>query len=233
MAYYVLVLVIILEFIAASAGLKYIQKYRVSKITKRLVLILFFVAITELFSTYVPIAKASDFEYFGFVKGTPFEKNFWVHNIQLIITFGFFANYFRSSLKPGLLASIIKLVIIVFMIGALVNLLLSGVYFNGISKFTYIIGSILLLIAILVYYFELLRSDNILRFSQSLTFYISVGLLIYYLTMTPLFIYGSYYYTGESSDTFNKFYIYTLAIANVVMYGTFTLGFILCKPNQN
>ena len=119
------------------------------------------------------------------------------------------------------------------MIGALVNLLLSGVYFNGISKFTYIIGSILLLIAILVYYFELLQSDNILRFSQSLTFYISVGLLIYYLTMTPLFIYGSYYYTGESSDTFNKFYIYTLAIANVVMYGTFTLGFILCKPNQN
>jgi uncharacterized membrane protein len=125
-----------------------------------------------------------------------------------------------------------KIAVIAFIVAAITNFFISDVFFNLISKFTMIAGSILILISILLYYFELLRGDSLLQFNKSITFYISVGLLVYYLSMTPLFIYGSYYYTDTGSQSFKKFYLNTLSVANVIMYVTFILGFLLCKPTQ-
>lgn len=230
MLYAVIILIISLEFAAAFAGLYHIRKYKSGTYTKYLVYVLFFVAITELICTYSTIAEKSGFKYFGFIEGTPFQRNYWIHNIQLIITFSFFINYFRIRLKRGVIAKLIYYLIWTYIVSAIINLLFSDIYFHSISKYTYIVGSIFLMVSILIYYFELLKSDNILRFNKSLTFYISVGLLIYYLSITPLFIYSNYY-NSESSDAFNNFYLYTLATANFIMYGTFTLGFLLCKPN--
>ncbi|MEP2935303.1 MAG: hypothetical protein ABJM06_06270 [Gilvibacter sp.] len=227
----ILITVISLEFIAAFAGLYHIRKYKTGTYTKQVVYVLFFVAISELICTYATIAEYSDFKYFGFVKGTVFERNYWIHNIQLIITFSFFINYFRTRLRRGFVSQIIFYLVRIFIITAVLNLIFTDIYFLGISKYTYITGSIFLLISILVYYFELLKSDSLLHFNKSLTFYISVGLLIYYLCITPLFIYGNYY-NSDSGDAFIKFYLYTLACANLVMYGTITAAFLLCKPNN-
>lgn len=231
MTYALIILVISLEFTAAFAGLYHLKKYKTGTYTKYLVYVLFFVAITELLCTYSTIAKASEFKYFGFVEGTPFQRNYWIHNVQLIVTFSYFINYFRSRLRRGFLSRFMSVLIWTFAITAIINLFVTDVYFTSISKYTYITGSIFLMVSILVYYFELLQSDNLLNFNKSLTFYVSVGLLIYYLSITPLFIYNNYY-NSESSKAFNNFYLYTLAVANVIMYGTFTLGFLLCKPNQ-
>ncbi|WP_435579151.1 hypothetical protein [Gilvibacter sp.] len=230
---FVVVLVICLELIAAFAGLYHIKRHQVGTYTKYVVYVLFFVAITEIVAYILPGLIDREVAILGALKGTRFESNLWIHNLQLIVTFGFFAAFFRSRLKRGFLASIIKWGVIVYVVSAIANLIFTDIMFTGISNYTYIVGSIFLLICILIYYFELLKSDNILRFSTSLTFYISVGLLIYYLCITPLFIYGRYYYQIESGEAFKQFYLYTLAVANVIMYGTFTLGFILCKPQTN
>lgn len=233
MEYGIIFLIMCLELIAALAGLYHIKKHKVGTYTKYLVYVLFFVFFTEVISIVFPLAVSGDIELFSSLQGTPFENNFWIHNIQLVVTFAFFSAYFRSRLKRGFLAKIIQLLISVFVVGAMLNFIFTDVYFTTISKFTYIAGSILILISILFYYFELLQSDNILRFSTSLTFYISVGSLLYYLCLTPLFIYSRYYYQVDSSKIFDNFYIIALAIANIIMYGIFTLGFLLCKPNQN
>ncbi|MDC7998110.1 hypothetical protein [Gilvibacter sediminis] len=230
---FVVVLVICLELIAAFAGLYHIKRHQVGTYTKYVVYVLFFVAFTEIIAYTIPILVDREVGFFAALKATPFADNLWIHNPQLIVTFGFFAAFFRSRLKRGFLATLIKWGVVAYVISAIANLIFTDIMFVGISNYTYIVGSIFLLICILIYYFELLKSDNILRFSTSLTFYISVGLLIYYLCITPLFIYGRYYYQFESGDAFNQFYLYTLAVANVIMYGTFTLGFILCKPQTN
>lgn len=77
----------------------------------------------------------------------------------------------------------------------------------------------------MAYYYEMLKSDKILNFYKNLAFYVSVGVLIRYLVVTPIFIYSKYY-TNASPD-FVEMYGLIIIVSNVFMYGMFITGFII------
>jgi hypothetical protein len=57
----------------------------------------------------------------------------------------------------------------------------------------FIIGKLFVVFSIILYFFELLNSDAILNIKKILIFWISVGLFIFYLPLSPFDIVEKYY----------------------------------------
>lgn len=96
-------------------------------------------------------------------------------------------------------------------------------------SFSYTVGNLFLLILILRYFITLVASDAILKFKEDPLFWISTGLLLYYLGTFPYYglrnIFGLYH-----QDLYIT-YSYIMYVLNCLMYLMFTLSFIWGKPS--
>ncbi len=222
-----------LEFLAIISGLYFLKKNpNASSPIKNLVYFLWFSLFWDIVGSYAPIAYFSKNEYFGFVENTPFNNNYWWFNIYMIVSFSFFIYFFNSFISNTVVNKRLRLLIIVFVIVTVINLLLSDIFFNGYSIFTSVVGSVIVMVSIFLYYFDLLKRDDIISLKRQLPIYISIGVLIYNLTITPSDIYSQYFNTHN--DIYIKFSGLIVLLANIIMYGTFITGFIVCaKSNPN
>ncbi len=96
-------------------------------------------------------------------------------------------------------------------------------------SFSYTIGNLLLLILILRFFNQLVTSNAIITFRSNMQFWVSLGLLIFYLGSFPF--YGllntmGYYYPHLT----NAYYRIVFGL-NCLMYLMFTISFIWGKPN--
>ncbi len=222
----------ILEISSGLAGLYYLKKYpNTHKSNTYLVYFLWFTVFVEVIGVYAPLAYFTEYEYFSFVKGTIFEDNYWWYNIYLLLSFNFFLYYFSSFLKRNSMRKIFNILIVSFLFSGLINLSLSDIFFNGYSIYTQVIGTLLILFSIILFYFDLLKSDQIISLKKILPVYISIGVLVYILIGTPLGIYSEYF-TSEN-DLYVKLKGFMLVAINIFMYTFFIIGFLVCaKKNK-
>lgn len=229
--YYLKVLPIyILEVIAIIAGFYFLFRRKANKWNKGLVYFLIFTVFTELIASYAIIGYFTDYNYFSFVKGSLFEKNTWIFNCFIILEFLFFILFFRYYIKSHNWKKIIKIAVIVFIITSILNLFLTDIFFKGYSQVTIIFGTLLLLITIFRFYFEILNSDDILNIKKYFPLYISIGILIFYLCFSPLSIYSNYY--NKDNKLFMKVFSNGLLFANLFKYLIFSLGFLVCAKKK-
>ena len=223
----------LLELTAFAAGIYFLKnRANTSLANKVLIYFLGFTLLVELLAKYAAIAYFSEYEYFGFVKDTLFERTNWIYNIYIIIMYSFFIYYFGSLLISVKTKSIFKKLSFLFIVVSILNLIFSGVFFKSSSVFISIIGSLLLLIVIIYFYFDLLKTDKIINLKKYLPIYISIGILIFILCETPLSIFSQYFKTINKSFIVLKTNI--LLLVNIIMYGTFITGFIItAKSNSN
>ena len=107
------------------------------------------------------------------------------------------------------------------------------VYFSTLDfwfySISYTIGNLLLLVLILRYFIQLVTSNAILNFKQDMLFWVSTGLLLFYL--------GTFPYYGLRNTLVYKYrelyttYSYIMYVLNSLMYLMFTFSFIWGKPN--
>lgn len=222
----------LIELIAALAGTYYLKKNaKNNKSEKYLILFLWFTLLIEIIGAYAPVAYFSDYQYFSFVENTIFENNRWIYNIYSVISVLFFMLYFRYHLKNRLRKKILKILCYFFLISSIAELLFTNAFFYEYSKFTLVAGTLLLFISVIFFYLELLKSDKILKIKNFLPFYISVGTLIFYLCITPIFIFSEYFKAGN--DLFIKLQISLLLYANIFMYSVYIIGFIVCQKKKS
>jgi len=170
--------------------------------------------------------------HFPFLKATPFEKNYWLFNIQLIVSMVFYSSFFILQVESFKLRKAFFFVIILFFFSAFFFLFLNNNFFKGFSPFTLIVGSGMVLLSILFYYYDLLKSQSILYIQKSLPFYISVGAFVFHLCTTPLFIY-SIYFREHINPGFTKLYISVIYFCNIVLYISYIVGFSVCRPKKS
>lgn len=218
------------ELFAALAGTYYLRKTGDTSFIRYFVWFLWFSFFVELLGTYAGVAYFSDYRLFSFVKGTPFAGNYWLYNISSIIAFSVYITLFTSLLQNITRRKSLKITLLVYILAAIINLLLTDVYFQAHSVFTFFAGTIIVIIAIGMYYFELLKSDELLSISSSVPFYISIGALVYHLGFVPLVIYSRYF--KQSSPDFVEIYIFILYGINYFIYSLYTLGFLLCSRKK-
>jgi|TARA_B110000259_G_C14007313_1_gene398361 hypothetical protein len=220
-----------LELLAILTGFYFLFKRKTNKWNKGLVYFLMFIVFIELIASYAVIGFFSDYHCFSFVENTLFENNTWVYNCFMLLEFIFFILYFRYYIKSCYWKNNIKIAVIIFIVTAILNLLLTNIFFRSYSQTTIIFGTLLLLITVFRFYFELLNSDDVLNIKRYLPLYISIGILIFYLCFSPLSIYSNYY--KIANKLFMKVFSNGLLFANLFKYLIFSLGFLVCSKNMN
>ncbi|WP_148781667.1 hypothetical protein [Aquimarina intermedia] len=66
-------------------------------------------------------------------------------------------------------------------------------YFTEIQILPHVIASSCLIVAIVFYYIEVLKSERVLKIEKSLLFWISIGVLVYSIGLIPFRILRNYY----------------------------------------
>ncbi len=219
---------LLFELIASIAGTSYVNRCREDETSRYFVWFLWITFFVELFGTLPSLIY-----YFGLfpaLKGTFLEYNDWLFNVFFIFNFCFYVYYFWLNYKIKSLKFFMKILTVIYVLGAIINLILTDIYFTGISSFTYVIGTILLFIGGILYLYEMLQSDKILAFYKTIPFYIAVGSIIFHLVVTPLFIYDKYH--SLESPEFVDITRIILNSAIIFLYTCYTIGFIICSKKN-
>jgi len=119
----------------------------------------------------------------------------------------------------------------IFIIGiyAVFTAVVIAFYVDFLTKFLSInsvIGSILIVISIMIYFSELLQSDEILNLKKSIYFWISLGVLLFNIGFIPVYIIAEFIVFG------GVFKIITFLL-NLLMISCFVTGFIVSKKEYN
>lgn len=221
-----------MELLAAIAGTYYLRQRKATKYDKYLVAFLWFIVIAETVGIYAPAAYFSKYKYFSFVEGTLFTNNYWIFNIVIIASFAFYSLYFRSLLRNGIWKKTLSILVYLYVLASILFLIFTDIYFSGYSKFSSLAGTLLLFISVAVFYFKLLKSDIILNLRYYLPIYISIGVLVFHLCVTPFDILTAYFKADTGNDMFIKLRVNVLLYSNIFMYSTIILGFIVCSRKK-
>ncbi len=96
------------------------------------------------------------------------------------------------------------------------------------SELPFVVGSIFLIISIVFYLIELLKSEKVIIFHRKLLFWISIGLLLFHSGTIPFSLKYNEYSLFPSIDKLFLI-IYVLAF---FMYTTFIFGFIWSNKEE-
>lgn len=224
------------EFIAVFTGLFYFKNYKETP-TKYFIYFLIFIAFADTVSGYTTLVKYN--KPLSFLIGTRFEKNHWLATLAWDVGATlFYALYFYKILKNVLVRRIIKYLGIAFFLFSMGTIVLNwDLFFVEFFKSIEVVGAAIILFCCIMYFVEILQSEDILNFYKSMSFYIASTIFIWWLVITPVSFYDVYFtYQVGSQDRDWDFYklrhqIYL--VANIFMYLTFTFAFIWCQPKKD
>ncbi|WP_157972891.1 hypothetical protein [Aureibaculum luteum] len=207
------------ELLSAIVGTVYFYKYKHTTL-KYFLYLLWYITITEFLGWYIRVTGNM-----AYIDENGWIYNKWLYNILNIVTFSTVYIIYYRYLKTQLFKKWIKVFLIVFLLVNILNWAFIQNFIKEGAVFPKIIGSVFLIISIIFYFIELLRSEKIVIFHRLLLFWISVGLLLFYTGTIPFVLkWNGFMVIKGVHELFLILYI--LAI---IMYLTFTFGFIWSK----
>jgi len=162
----------------------------------------------------------------GAIIGDVFLKNnAWVYNTFIITSFLFYFSWYYNVLKNTTFKKSVLAFAGFFLLVALYNVFFGS--WNTYNSFTFFTGAVFLLLLTLFHFYQLLNSDEVLIVKHKLSFWISTGLLLFYMGMIPLMYLMEKVYI-EIDDLS---YLIILLSLNLVLYGCYIIGFIWTKKS--
>lgn len=206
-----LFLINILEFITAVLATVFYKKYMASK-EKYFLYFLWFTVLIEICGALMR------YNIFAI-------ENFWLYNFYTVISFLFYFHWYHSILKQKALQRTVLAFSVLFMGIALWNFVFQSWF--EYHQYTFVVGALFTLVATVFHFWQLLYSNQILVIQYKLSFWISTGLLLFYMGMVPLMLLSSYFkLTGTS------YYILIISL-NCILYGCYIIGFLWTKEKYN
>jgi len=125
-----------------------------------------------------------------------------------------------------------RLLVIACCVLYLLSFIADQYFFQGkkflFDSFSYCAGNLLLLVAILSFFMEFSKGNEILHFRSSLIFWVSLGNLVFYLGTLPYF--GLIHLLYDNHREIFNYYTYLMFALDWAMYLLFIIGFIKWKP---
>lgn len=165
-----------------------------------------------------------DMDWFIWIKNSPICRNTWLYNIYTFLAIGFIGIFYAGLLNSHKLKLIVRLIILAFSIFFMLYFTLSDAFFFSRLPYDTIVGTFIIVVYVIFYFTELIRSDVILKFYRLPSFYISLALLFWNLSVTPLFIFNEYHRAVNAN--FLEFRYLLLLSINILTYSCFTFGFL-------
>lgn len=149
--------------------------------------------------------------------------NFFIYNTYLFLFFAFYLYWYYQLTQVTLYKQFIigfACILCLFFIG---NLTIQS-FITEYLSYSFILGSVLIIFTTLFHFIELIRSDAILKIRHHLTFWVTVGLLLFSVGIIPLITLRKYLnlHTGFA-------YYFILVFLNLILHGCYSLGFIWSK----
>lgn len=181
-----------------------------------------------LFIPFLIITSAVELSAIG--KDRP-SKNI-VYNFFLLVEFSFYSFLFYKNLHFAKLKRVILIFIPCFIIFYTFNL----IFIYGLYKYhsyTSILSSFFIVIYICMFFYEtIIPQNSSIKLLSNPFFWVSVGLLFYNLGSVIMFAMLEFL---SDTDLQNKgVFVFKIVIMslNVVLYGSFSTAFILCRNNR-
>ncbi len=161
----------------------------------------------------------------AFVNGVLIQNNIWVYILFGFVSFTFFFYWYWSILKKPLFKKVIIYLSLLYVIIALKEMFTESWEFNHVSSF--VAGAIVVIIASVLYFYELLNSDKVLNIKYNLRFWIATGLLLFNVGMVPFIVFSKEF---SVHDILRNIILVSL---NIILYSCYSLGFIWTKQERN
>ena len=149
-------------------------------------------------------------------------NTFPIYNTWILVNQFFFFFFFINLLQNSFKKYIVKFIIGLYALFTLIAISFYSNFSGSYLSMNDIIGSILIVIVILMYFSELLQSDKILNINKSIYFWISLGVLLFNIGFIPVNIFAEFI-------SFNGVFNIVAIFLNVLMAGCFITGFIVSK----
>jgi hypothetical protein len=172
------------------------------------------------------------YEYGCIVKWSFFfinKSNHWLANIVTIVEISFFSALYFHYIKSKKTKKIILWGYLLYLVGLIVNFL----FFQSFSQFntiTYRIGTLLIVTWVLLYFQELMAETSDRPLIRQPMFWISVGLLFFYLGF--FFYLSAFDFVAHNSlEKYKQLYKIIRYTIIIQLYILFSIGF-LCTPKR-
>jgi len=195
--------------IAALTAILFYSKYK-HTVLKYFVWILIYTFVNEVSAKYV---------YYWW------DKNAIMYNVYNTICFLYFFYVFWNFIKSKAYKKWIVYSVILFSIVTLINVFIIDVFERSLM-YSYITGACLIIFCIILYYIEILSDSRVLHIKEDLLFWISIGLLLFYVGYIPIRISRGFFTTDM--DVFLTLFNVQRALI-IVMYSCFIIGFVWTK----
>ena len=211
------------EFIAALSGTLYLRKNK-NSVLKIFVIYLWLTFFTELVGHYTYIMQNNySYDWFVKIKNSYFCYNRWLYNVYSFLAIGLIGLFYSNLMSSRLFQLIIRSIFIAYSLFAFIFFTFTDGFFLRSLPYNSIFGAVVVCTYVILYFIELMRSDEILTYYKLPSFYVSIALLLWYLCATPLFIFDSYFLAVNTD--FVSFRYLLLLFINIFTYLCYTFGF--------
>ena len=216
-------LVYITELISAVVGFMYIRKWQTT-IWRWFAFFLMFMVIGECVGESLSVVNSPITRKLNVI---------WYDNIVIPSEFLYFFWIFYLHNENPIKKRLPLAFIIIYIISLASDIFIFQAHFHAqqlpFNSFSYTIGNILLLYLILNYYSRMANSQTVMKLNENMLFWISTGLLIYYLGTCPFWGLRNIIINYKSLyEAYNAIQL----ILDFLMYLTFTFSIIWVKANS-
>ncbi|WP_282042869.1 hypothetical protein [Winogradskyella flava] len=215
------------EFIAVLTGLILLRKYKNTH-AKAIIFFLIYAFLVDFIGSYPSILYKNNL--FHLIEDTLIERNYWWYAIFWWVGLSVFMvliNY--KVVSNDSLKKILKYSLYVYLLQVLLCLIFRfELIFKPDEQFLKIASFWIVVLSIVVYLFEILRSEKIVLFYKSLYFYLNIIMFLWILVMIPMDFFEVYFRSDDWNYIILKYKIY-LSL-NIFLYLSISAALVFCKP---
>ncbi len=210
--------------LTAISGSWYLHQTKNEKI-RIFIHYLWLTVVVETLGGYTKVLQNNyDYSWFVALKNSIFCRNSWLYNIYNFLSIGLLGIYYSDLLISKSFKIIVRSVFLIYCVFTLGYYMFSDAFFTMGLPFEDILATVIITIYVICYFIELIRSEYILQYYKMPSFYISVALLLWHLSVTPLFIFNSYFRAVNTEFvTFRTLFLFYI---NIFTYICLTFGFL-------
>jgi hypothetical protein len=213
----------LLELMAAFSASYYWLKTKDQSV-RPFVWYLWVIVFVETLGMYTLLYEHFDNSFINWIENSVFVRNIWLYNIYFFVSLILIGMYMIRNTKNDMSHKIIKVIVVVSSLFTVCYFSITGGFFTMALAYDLAVQTFAIFIMVLLYLQELIKSEQILDFYKSHVFYISLALSLWYICLTPLFIFDSYYRAVNSG--FVAFRIDFLNISNILLYSCYIFAFL-------
>lgn len=160
-------------------------------------------------------------------------EKFILFNIFTAAEFVFYSIIFRYHLSNKLLRSIIIILIPIYLLLFVLNVTFLQELTKSFHSYTFLLGSFFMVVYSCFFLYESILPESInIKLSRQPFFWIAIGLLIFYLGSVIINALVEYLTKSDFQKQGVQIYTTITNSLNVILYGSFSTAFILCRNNR-